>query len=81
LDTLLEPDVARQWVRRNLRTLVSDLRGQVFAGSGFLGDYVEDPQLGEAIRQIISESGLDWRNIAEYAATLEVSAEVVEQEG
>lgn len=81
LDTLLEPDVARQWVRRNLRTLVSDLRGQVFAGSGFLGDYVEDPQLGEAIRQIISKSGLDWRNIAEYAATLEVPAEVVEQEG
>ena len=81
LDTLLEPDVARQWVRRNLRTRVSDLRGQVFAGSGFLGDYVEDPQLGEAIRQVLSESGLDWQSISEYATTLEVPVEDIEQEG
>ena len=70
LDTRLEMQEVRRWVRRALRTIVSDARGKVFPGNGFFGDYVEDPQLREAIKVILSSSDLDYASLPEYAELL-----------
>jgi C-terminal peptidase prc len=67
LDTELDPQEARRWVRRMLRGVVSDDRGKVFPGNGFLGDYVEDPQLQEAIRAVLERSKLTYEDVPEYA--------------
>jgi len=67
LDTDLEPNIARRWVRRRLRDVVADARGQMFAGSGFYGDFQEDPQLQAAIKQIFEQSGLSLADVVEYA--------------
>ena len=67
LDTDLEPQEVRRWVRRQLRAVVSDARGKVFPGNGFAGDYVEDPQLREAIRAVLEGSPLSYDKIPEYA--------------
>ncbi len=66
LDTTLSEKEARRWVRRRLRAVVSDLRGKVFAGSGFFGDYEVDVQLQEAIRQVLKKDGLTVAAIPEY---------------
>lgn len=70
LETFLDEDVARQWVRRSLRNSVeiSDLRGRVFPGGGFRGDYQEDPQLEAAIRRVMASVGRDALAVPEYAA-------------
>jgi carboxyl-terminal processing protease len=67
LDTKLERQEVRRWVRRSLRTIVSDARGKVFPGNGFYGDYVEDPQLREAIKVVLSASEMDYATLPEYA--------------
>ncbi len=67
LDTWLPPDEVRRWVRRNLRILVSDARGRVFAGNGWFGDFVEDPQLLAALREVLRRAGVDFATIPEYA--------------
>ncbi|MDP6849940.1 MAG: S41 family peptidase [Planctomycetota bacterium] len=68
LETTLEQDEVRRWVRRRLRSVVADARGQVFAGSGFLGDYEEDPQLQLAIQKIFEQRGLTIEEVPEYSA-------------
>lgn len=70
LETFLDEDVARQWVRRNLRASaqVTDKRGGLFPGGGFRGDYQEDPQLEAAIRKVMAKSGGDVLAVPEYAA-------------
>lgn len=67
LDTDLEEQEVRRWVRRQLRAVVSDARGKVFPGNGFAGDYVEDPQLREAIRAVLEGTPLSYEKIPEYA--------------
>lgn len=67
LDTELGQQEVRRWVRRQLRAVVSDARGKVFPGNGFAGDYVEDPQLREAIRAVLEGSPLSYDKIPEYA--------------
>ncbi|MAU92655.1 MAG: hypothetical protein CMJ93_00375 [Planctomycetes bacterium] len=67
LNTELEGDDIRRWVRRYLRTRVSDARGEVFPGNGFVGDYVEDPVLLRAIQELFSNLELDIANVSEYA--------------
>lgn len=67
LDTELEEQEVRRWVRRQLRGVVSDARGKVFPGNGFAGDYVEDPQLREAIRAVLESTSLTYDTIPEYA--------------
>mgnify|MGYP002639238043 CR=1 FL=1 len=67
LETDLEPQEVRRWVRRTLRAVVSDARGKVFPGNGFQGDYVEDPQLQEAIRSIMEQGSLTYESVPEYA--------------
>ncbi|MCH2101677.1 MAG: S41 family peptidase [Planctomycetes bacterium] len=70
LETFLDEDVARQWVRRAIRNSVevSDQRGRVFPGGGFRGDFQEDPQLEAAIRRIMILAGRDTLAVPEYAA-------------
>ena len=70
LETFLDEDVARQWVRRGLRNAaeVSDARGSLFPGGGFRGDFQEDPQLEAAIRRIMEKSGRDTLAVPEYKA-------------
>lgn len=66
LGTSLDPQEVRRWVRRSLRTLVSDARGKVFPGNGFLGDFEEDPQLQEGIRVLLERSGHAAGDFPEY---------------
>lgn len=70
LETFLDEDVARQWVRRALRNAVevSDKRGRVFPGGGFRGDFQEDPQLEAAVRRIMDKAGRDVLAVPEYKA-------------
>lgn len=67
LGTFLDEDVARQWVRRSLRASeqISDLRGRLFPGGGFRGDFQEDPQLEAAIRRVMQKAGVE-QLAAEY---------------
>ena len=67
LETELDEQEVRRWVRRQLRGVVSDARGKVFPGNGFAGDYVEDPQLREAIRAVLENTTLTYEGIPEYA--------------
>jgi C-terminal peptidase prc len=68
LGTYLSEDIVRQWVRRSLRTMVSDLRGKMFPGGGFRGDFEEDPQLQAAIAEILRANGSKAEDVPEYAA-------------
>lgn len=68
LGTYLEEDIVRQWVRRALRTMVSDLRGKMFPGGGFRGDFEEDPQLQAAIAEVLRANGGKTDDVPEYAA-------------
>lgn len=66
LGTTLDAQEVRRWVRRSVRTLVSDARGKVFPGNGFLGDFQEDPQLQEGIRLLLEKSGHSAGDYPEY---------------
>jgi len=66
LRTTLDPQELRRWVRRSVRALVSDTRGKVFPGNGFLGDFEEDPQLQEGIRLLLEKSGRGTADFPEY---------------
>ncbi len=68
LGTYLDEDIIRQWVRRSLRTMVSDLRGKMFPGGGFRGDFEEDPQLQAAIAEVLRANGSSTDDVPEYAA-------------
>jgi hypothetical protein len=54
-------------VRRYLRARVSDARGEVFPGNGFIGDYVEDPVLRRAIKHLLDSTNVDYKDMSEYA--------------
>jgi len=70
LQTILDPADVRSWTRMRLRESVADARGRGFPGNGFFGDYQEDPQLAEAIRQILHRAGTDIAMVVEYATAL-----------
>ncbi len=68
LDTRLSPEDVRRWVRIFLRRVVADARGKTFPFNGaWLGDYVEDPQLQEAVRQVLQRAGEPIAGVREYA--------------
>ena len=66
LSTSLDEGEVRRWVRRELRNVVADARGKVFAGSGFFGDFQEDPPLQVAIQRILEARGLSVDAIQEF---------------
>ncbi|TAH38498.1 MAG: S41 family peptidase [Planctomycetota bacterium] len=76
LDTRLSSDEVRRWVRTRLRAVVSDARGKVFPGDGlFQGDFVEDLQLQQAIRQVLEHAGVAAEQYpAEYAGLAKTGA-------
>jgi C-terminal peptidase prc len=76
LETFLDEDVVRQWVRRSLRASeqVSDARGGLFPGGGFRGDYQEDPQVEAAIRRIMQKAGVEVL-ASEYQAAFGAQSE------
>jgi C-terminal processing protease CtpA/Prc len=65
LDTVLSEADVRYLLRREVRRVIQDVRGEAFPQ----GDYEEDLQLQAAIRQIFSELGDDVSSVAEYAST------------
>ncbi len=70
LETILLPKDVRSWIRLRLRESVADSRGRGFPGNGFQGDYQEDTQLAEAIRQVLRLAGRDVAMVKEYAVAL-----------
>ncbi|MBC8370590.1 MAG: S41 family peptidase [Planctomycetes bacterium] len=67
LDTELDSQIVRRWVRRYLRSKVSDARGETFPGNGFFGDYVEDPVLRTAIKHLLTNSNINYSELDEYS--------------
>ena len=65
LDTVLSEEDVRYLLRREVRRLVQDVRGEAFPQ----GDFEDDPQLQAALRQALAELGESPANVPEYAAT------------
>ncbi|MEO6593943.1 MAG: S41 family peptidase [Planctomycetota bacterium] len=72
LDTKLNEDDVRRWLRYEVRDQVSDLRGAVYPGQRALGDPQEDAQLQEAVRTLLEKAGTDIRDIAAYQKVLKI---------
>jgi carboxyl-terminal processing protease len=66
IETPLPQDDLRQLVRMEIRRRVQDARGQEFPP----GDFVEDLQVQEAIRQVLAQRGEDPADIPDYAAVM-----------
>jgi hypothetical protein len=67
LKTPLAPDDVRQMLRAEIRRRVQDSRGQEFPQ----GDFVEDLQLQEGIRRVLSSLGRSIAEVDEYSATIQ----------
>ena len=66
LDTRLDKDDVRRWVRYFIRDDVADLRGKAFPGGRAVGDYQEDQQLQTAIRELLKAVGEPVDSIEAY---------------
>ncbi len=66
LETALDRNEIRRWLRLRVREAVSDERGRVFPGERFLGDYEEDSQLQKAIEVLLGKLGRNVNEIPEY---------------
>src|SRR5690606_28946833 len=65
LDTHLDQNDVRRWIRYLVRDEVADLRGKAYPGGRALGDIQEDAQLQAAVETILSEHGQDIRALPE----------------
>ncbi|MFQ5749170.1 MAG: S41 family peptidase [Planctomycetota bacterium] len=82
LDTRLSPGDVRRWVRIFLRRVVADARGKTFPFNGaWMGDYVEDPQLQEGVRQVLQRAGEPIAEVREYAELFAKTLQAAEEEG
>ncbi|MCC6782865.1 MAG: S41 family peptidase [Planctomycetes bacterium] len=81
LDTHLDRDDIRRWVRYLLRDEVADLRGKAYPGGRALGDIQEDAQLQEALRQVFGALGKDLREVPEYRDVLKIAKELEPEAG
>jgi carboxyl-terminal processing protease len=75
LETKLDKNDVRKWIRYEVRDQVSDLRKAVYPGQRALGDPQEDAQLQEAVRQLLKKRGEDIRTIAAYKNVLKIKFE------
>ena len=73
LDTHLDRDDIRRWVRYLVRDEVADLRGKAYPGGRALGDIQEDAQLQEAMRQVLEQQGKDIRDLEGLRSVLKIS--------
>ena len=67
LDTHLETNDIRKWIRAEIRRKVADERGKAYPGFQFYGDYQEDNQLQAGIVRVLQKIGVSIKEIAEYS--------------
>ena len=72
LDTRLPKDDVRRWLRYQVRDEVADLRGKAFPGGRAVGDFQEDMQLQEAVRDVLAKQKQDIRKIEAYREVLKI---------
>jgi hypothetical protein len=75
LDTKLDQDDVRRWLRYMIRDEIADARGKAYPGGRALGDPQEDAQLQEAVRQVLQKNGRDIREVPEYRNVLKIAFE------
>ncbi len=73
LKTKLTKDDVRRWLRYAIRDRVSDLRGKAYPGNRALGDYQEDGQLQEAVRQLLQKLGKSIDDVKAYQGVLKTA--------
>ncbi|MCA8942980.1 MAG: HEAT repeat domain-containing protein [Planctomycetes bacterium] len=73
LDTHLQKDDVRRWLRYLIRDEVADLRGKAYPGGRAVGDFQEDAQLQMAVSQLLREHGEDIRDVPEYGPILKLT--------
>ena len=73
LNTRLDRDVIRRYVRLFVRDRVADLREKPFPGNQFLGDYQEDNQLQLAIVELLKTLGGDATQVPQYARFADIT--------
>lgn len=78
LDTHLDVNDIRRYVRLALRDKVSDARKKPFPGNGLFGDFQEDNQLQYGIVVLLEKLGLNPRDIPEYAAFADIRSKTAE---
>lgn len=67
LETRLDRNEVRKWLRLHIRYKVCDERKKPFPGNQFYGDFQEDSQLQRAIVELLGKMGRDPKSIPEYA--------------
>lgn len=75
LNTHLDKNEIRKWLRLYMRDRVADLRKKPFPGNGLLGDFQEDNQLQRAIVEMCKKLSLDPAAVPQYTAFANVAAE------
>lgn len=74
LDTHLDRDDVRRWIRYLVRDEVADLRGKAYPGGRAVGDIQEDAQLQTGIQKVLERAGKDIRSVDAYKDVLKVDA-------
>jgi hypothetical protein len=75
LDTHLDRDDIRRWVRYLVRDEVADLRGKAYPGGRAVGDIQEDAQLQTGIDKVLERAGKDIREVDAYRGVLKLDAD------
>jgi C-terminal peptidase prc len=70
LETRLDKDDVRRWVRYLVRDEVADLRGKAYPGGRAVGDIQEDAQLQKGIEKVLERAGADIREVPAYRDVL-----------
>lgn len=81
LDTPLDDDVLRRWLRWEIRDRVADDRGKPFPGIRQFGDWQEDTQLQAAIREVAERMDLDLGSVDGYELIVKADADALGAEG
>jgi hypothetical protein len=74
LNTKLDENEIRRWLRLYVRRKVSDARQKEFPGNDFFGDYQEDSQLQRGILELLKQLDKDPESIPEYKGFLATAA-------
>ena len=72
LQTKLDRDDVRRWIRYEIRDRVSDLRGKAFPGGRTVGDPQEDRQLQTAAMKVLEGAGADIKQTPGFAKVLKI---------
>lgn len=74
LNTHLDKNEIRRWLRLYIRQKVADVRQKEFPGNDFLGDFEEDTQLQRAIVELMKKMGQDIAQEPAYRAFVDIAA-------